>query len=311
MTLPGSSIGAVALVTINVSMNSGFLYAAGAFTLWGLFPLYFKLIASVAPLEVVLQRSLWSLVLVLAVLAWQRNWAWLGRALRDPRLLGLFALSALLLSANWLTYVYAVQSGHVVEASLGYFITPLVSVLLGVGVLKERLRTAQWAAVALAAAGVLWLTWQAGKLPWIALVLAGCFGFYGLLRKTAPLGALEGLTLETLLLAPVVLPTLWWWTVWHQGVLLQGDPVLIGWMLASGPLTALPLLLFAAGARRVSLATLGLTQYISPTIQLVLGVVAFDETFDGERLAGFALIWLALLLVSVDAIRRARRAVVR
>ena len=287
-------------------MSSGFLYAASAFTFWGLFPLYFKLIADVAPLEVVLQRSLWSLVFVLALLAWQRHWAWLGRACREPRLLALFALSALLLSANWLTYVYAVQSGHVVDASLGYFMTPLVSVLLGVVVLKERLGKAQWLAVALAAAGVLWLTWQAGRLPWIALVLALCFGFYGLLRKTATLGALEGLTLETLLMAPVVLPALAWWTFSHHGVLLQGDPALIGWVLASGPLTALPLLLFAAGARRVSLATLGLTQYIAPTIQLLLGVVVFSEAFDRARLIGFALIWLALLLVGVQAVRGAR-----
>ncbi len=294
------------MVTIADSMSSGFLYAASAFTFWGLFPLYFKLIADVAPLEVVLQRSLWSLVFVLALLAWQRHWAWLGRACREPRLLALFALSALLLSANWLTYVYAVQSGHVADASLGYFMTPLVSVLLGVVILKERLGTVQWLAVALAAAGVLWLTWQAGRLPWIALVLALCFGGYGLLRKTTSLGALEGLTLETLLLAPVMVPALLWWTWQRNGVFTQGDPALIGWILLSGPLTAVPLLLFGAAARRMPLAMLGLMQYIAPTLQLMLAVWVFGEPFDSTRFAGFVMIWLALLLIGADAVRSQR-----
>lgn len=283
-------------------MNTGMLYAASAFTLWGLFPLYFRLIAAVPPFEVVLHRSLWSLVFVLGILAWQRRWTWLGDSLRRPRRLALFACSALLLSANWLTYVFAVQTGQVVEASLGYFINPLVNVLLGVVVLRERLRRLQWLAVALAAAGVLWLTWQAGRLPWIALVLAGCFGLYGLLRKTAELGALEGLALETMLLAPLVLPALAWWTWRYGGTLAQAGPSTIGWLMASGPLTALPLLLFAAGARRLPLATLGLMQYIAPLLQLVLGVWVFGEPFDPARLAGFVLIWLALLLVSADAL---------
>ncbi|MEO5734177.1 MAG: EamA family transporter RarD [Rubrivivax sp.] len=289
-------------------MNPGLLYATGAFAFWGLFPLYFKLIADVAPLEVVLQRSVWSLVFLLAVLAWQRRWGWLRQALRNPRQLGAMALSAWLLSANWLTYVWAVQSGQVIEASLGYFINPLVSVVLGVVILKERLRRMQWAAVAMAAAGVLWLTVQSGRLPWIALVLALCFGFYGLLRKTTALGALEGLTLETMLLAPVMVPALAWWTWRYGGVFMQGDPALIGWILMSGPLTALPLLLFGAGARRLPLATLGLMQYIAPTIQLMLGVWIFHEPFEQTRLTGFVLIWLALLIVSVDAIRNARQA---
>ena len=157
-------------------MNPGFLYALMAFGMWGLFPLYFQFIAQVSPVEVVLQRSFWSLVFVLMVLAVQRRWAWLGVALRQPRLLAVFTGSALLLSGNWLTYVYAVQTGQVVEASLGYFINPLLNVLLGVLLLRERLRALQWLAVVLAACGVVWLTWQGGRLPWIALVLAGSFG---------------------------------------------------------------------------------------------------------------------------------------
>jgi chloramphenicol-sensitive protein RarD len=283
-------------------MNPGLLYAASAFLIWGLFPLYFHFIAAVPPLEVVLHRTAWSLLFVLGVLAWQRRWAWLGETLRQPRRLLLFSASALLLSCNWLVYVLAVQTGHVVDASLGYFINPLVNVLLGVAVLRERLRPLQWLAVALAACGVAWLTWQAGRLPWIALVLAGSFGLYGLLRKTATLGALEGLALENLLLAPLVLPLLAWWTLAHDGVLAQGQWAPIGWLVLGGPLTALPLLLFAAGARRLPLATLGMVQYLSPSLQLLLGVGLFHEPFDSARLLGFALIWSALALVSADAL---------
>jgi len=173
-------------------MNPGLVYAALAFVAWGLYPIYFKTIASVPPLEVVLQRSVWSLVFVLALLAVLRRWSWLRELAVQPKRLAMFALSALLLSVNWLVYVWAVQAGHIVEASLGYFINPLVNVLLGVLVLRERLRRAQWVAVALAAAGVLWLTLQTGRLPWIALALAGSFGLYGLMRKTATLGAITG-----------------------------------------------------------------------------------------------------------------------
>jgi chloramphenicol-sensitive protein RarD len=285
-------------------MRTGFLYALAAFGIWGLFPLYFQFIAKVSAIEIVLQRSVWSLVFVLLVLAWQRRWAWLGDTLQQPRRLALFTASALLLSCNWLTYVYAVQSGQVVEASLGYFINPLVNVLLGVLVLRERLNRAQWIAVALAACGVAWLTWQAGRPPWIALMLAGSFGVYGLIRKTASLGALEGLALENLVLAPIVVPALIWWTLTHDGALAQGDLALTGWLLLAGPLTALPLLCFAAAARRLPLALLGMVQYTSPSLQLLLAVFYFNEHFDMKRLLGFVLIWSALALVSADALRR-------
>ncbi len=287
-------------------MNIGFVYALLAFGIWGVFPLYFQLIAHVSAVEVVLQRSVWSLVFVLGILAWQGRWTWLAETLRQPRRVALFMASALLLSCNWLTYVYAVQTGQVVEGSLGYFINPLVNVLLGVVVLRERLKPVQWVAVGLAACGVLWLTWHAGRLPWIALVLAGSFGIYGLIRKTAPLGALEGLALENLLLAPIVVPALVWWTVAHHGALSQGQPALTFWLLLTGPLTALPLLCFAAAARRLPLATLGMVQYSSPTLQLLLGVWVLHEHFDMQRLLGFALIWSALLLLSVNALRQRR-----
>lgn len=285
-------------------MNAGLANAFAAFICWGLFPLYFQFITHVPSLEVVLHRSVWALLLVLGILAWQRRWAWLADSLRRPRQLVTFLLSALLLWTNWLVYVYAAQTGHVVEASLGYFINPLVSVLLGVLVLRERLKPAQWAAVAFAAAGVLWLTLVAGRPPWVALSLAFSFGVYGLIRKTASLGALEGLALENLLLAPIVVPALAWWT-WAHGdsVLRSGDWGLIGWILLSGPLTAAPLLFFAAAARRLPLATLGLVQYVSPSLQLILGVWLFHEPFDGQRLLGFALIWCGLALVSAQALR--------
>lgn len=289
-------------------MNPGLLYASAAFTIWGLFPLYFMLIPHVAAMEVVLQRSLWSLLFLVVLLSVLKRWAWLKPVLAEPRKLPLFAFSALLLSCNWLVYVYAVQSHQVVEASLGYFINPLVNVLLGVVVLRERLSRLRWVAVALAALGVAWLTWQMGRLPWIALVLACSFGLYGLVRKTSSLGALEGLALETFLLAPLVLTALVWWTLTQGGVWAQGDLQSSAWLVLSGPLSALPLMFFAMGARRLPLATLGMVQYLSPTIQLLLGVWVFHEAFSSARLVGFACIWAALALVSAEALRQSFRA---
>ena len=285
-------------------MNPGFLYAIAAFTIWGLFPLYFRLIPLVAPLELVMQRTLWSLLFLGLLLTGLRRWAWLKQVWAEPRKLPLYAFSALLLAANWMVYVYAIQTHQVAEASLGYFINPLVSVLLGVLVLGERLGVIKWLAVALAAAGVIWLTWKLGRLPWIALVLACSFGVYGLVRKTSTLGALEGLALETLLLAPVALPALLWWTVSQNGAWAQADLTPAAWLVLSGPLSVFPLLFFAAAARRLPLATVGLVQYLSPSIQLLLAVWVFHEPFSSDRLVGFALIWSALALVSADAIRQ-------
>ena len=292
-------------------MNPGFLFAFAAFGMWGLFPLYFRLIAAVPAVEVVLQRSVWSLVFIALILAWQRRWSWLAEFRPQPRRLLPFVVSALLLVGNTLVYVYAVQTHQVVEASLGYFINPLFNVLLGVLVLRERLGAVKWVAVALAATGVLWLTWQLGRPPWIALALATSFALYGLVRKTASLGALEGLALETLLLAPLVLPLLAWWTFAQHGTWLQGDWGQVGLLALLGPLSALPLMAFAAAARRLPLATLGLVQYLSPTLQLLLGVWLFHEPFGGSRLVGFAFIWSALVLVSVDTLRQSLRAGLR
>lgn len=291
-------------------MNTGILYAALAYIAWGLFPLYFKQVADVPSLEVVMHRTLWSLVFVFGVLMVRRQWSWMGTVLRQPKVLAAFVLSAMLLSGNWLTYVWAVQNQHVVDASLGYFILPLVNVALGFVFLRERPRSGQWMAVAVAAAGVLWLAVQAGRLPWIALVLALSFGFYGLLRKVAVLGALEGLALETLVLAPVAAIVLGWWAWQSQGALVQGTPATVGWLLLAGPMTAVPLLLFAAGARLIPMSTLGILQYISPSLQFALGVWLFHEPFEPARLVGFVLIWAALLVYSMEGWWTRRRVVV-
>jgi chloramphenicol-sensitive protein RarD len=284
-------------------MHRGVVYAALAYICWGLFPLYFQPLAAIPPTEVLAHRVVWSMVFVLGLLAVRRQWAWLGLVLRQPKVLGAFAASALLLSLNWGLYIWAVMNGHVIEASLGYFITPLVNVLLGTTVLHERPRPAQWAALSLATAGVLWLTVQSGQLPWIALVLAASFGTYGLLRKVAVLGPLEGLSLETLLLAPLAFVALAWWWVQGTAAAAQADGSTWLWLIGVGPVTAIPLLLFAAGARRITLTTLGLLQYLGPTIQFGLGVWLFREPLDAGRLAGFGLIWAALVVYTADGWR--------
>ncbi len=291
-------------------MNRGLVFAALAYAVWGLFPIYFKQVAQVPALEVVLHRTVWSLLFVLGVLLVLKRWAWMRPLLGQPKVLGAFALSALLLSSNWLVYVWAVQNQHVLDASLGYFILQLVNVARGYTFFGERPRRGQWLAVALAAAGVVWLTLQTGQLPWIALVLALTFGFYGLLRKVAVLGALEGLALETMMLSPLAMAVLVFWGAQGQGVAVQGDVSTLAWLLFAGPMTAVPLLLFAAGARRIPMMTLGILQYIAPTLQFALGVWLFGEPLQPSRLIGFGLIWLALLVYSLEGWWRSRRVVV-
>lgn len=281
-------------------MNLGVAYAALAYTAWGLFPLFFKQVSHVPALEVVMHRTVWSLVFLSGVLMVRKHWAWLWALRHSPKVLGVFAISAFLLGANWVVYVWAVQNDHVLDASLGYFIVPLVNVGLGFVFLHERPRAGQWLAVAVAAAGVLWLALQTRHVPWVALVLASTFGLYGLMRKVGSLGALEGLTLETLVLAPFALAVLGWGASQGHSALLQGDMHTLAWLVLAGPLTAVPLLLFAAGARRIPMATLGILQYIAPSLQLLLGVWWYGEPFAASRAMGFALIWAALLLYSVE-----------
>ncbi|MBD5802573.1 EamA-like transporter family protein [Azoarcus sp. Aa7] len=278
-----------------------------AFTIWGLMPLYFKAVGSVSPGEVVAHRVLWSVVFLLALLALWRGFDGLRRLAAQPRLIGLLALSASLTGSNWLVFVWAISENRLIEASLGYFINPLVSILLGRLVLGERMRPLQQAAVALACAGVAWRVWQVGTLPWIALFLAVTFGLYGLLRKRAPVDAINGLFVETLVTAPLAIG----WLVWlaSRGTLQFGQDLATDALLPlAGVLTAVPLMLFAIGAQRLPLSTIGFVQYLAPSINFLLAVFVFHEPFDAAQLAGFALIWAALAVYSVDMLRANRAA---
>ncbi|AOX99711.1 EamA family transporter RarD [Jeongeupia sp. USM3] len=288
-------------------MQIGILYATLAFLIWGLLPLYLKALTGIPAGEILLHRMVWSLVFLGVILALRRQWAWLGQLRHQPKLLAGFMASALLLSANWFTYIWAVQAGRVIDASLGYYINPLVNVLFGVAFLHERLRLGQWLAIGVAAAGVAWLTWQTGQLPWIALLLAVTFGTYGLLRKTASLGALEGLSLETLLLFPFAGGALLWLIGSGQSGFTSASPGIQLLCALAGPITAVPLLLFAAGARRIPLSLLGVLQYTGPTVQLLLGVWLWHEPFGQAKLLGFALIWLAIVLYTVEGLWAKRR----
>jgi chloramphenicol-sensitive protein RarD len=293
-------------------MNRGVLYALSAYLIWGAMPIYLKSLQSVSAFEILAHRVLWSVVFVFGLLALLRRWQWVPHLLRAPRQLGLLAVSALLVSINWVIYIWAVNAGHIVDASLGYFINPLINVLIGALLLHERLRRPQWIAVALAAAGVAWLTWQAGQVPWIGLSLALSFGFYGLLRKQASVGAIEGLAVETALLAPAAAAWLLWLALHGQSqffnALSSGPSSLVLLLVLAGPITAIPLMLFAAGARRIPFATLGLLQYAGPTVQMLVGVHLYGEEFGGTKLAGYALIWLALAVFSGDMLLRGWRA---
>ena len=290
-------------------MSSGILYGLSAYVLWGMFPLFFKQLQAASAIEVVLHRMVWSLVFVLIVLAVLRRWNWLGDVRRSPALLGKFAVSALLLAGNWLSYVWAVNNGHVLDASLGYFILPLINVALGFIFLHERPRKAQWVAFALAATGVLWMAVQSGHVPWLALLIAMTFGFYGLMRKTATLGALEGMSLETMLLAPLAVVALLWAGPSGPGSQWPAhDAHTWLFFLLSGPVTAIPLLLFAAGARRVPLSTMGFLQYITPSILALMGVFLYGEPFAGPRAVGFVFIWVALALYTAEGLWAGLRA---
>lgn len=277
----------------------------GAYLIWGVLPLYFLLLTGVTAGEIVADRVLWSLVLLIGILAVVGRFGKLVAVLRAPRTLGLLAISATLISVNWLIYIWAVQNDHVLAASLGYFLNPLVNVLLGVVVLRERLTRMQTAAVALAAIGVALLAAGAGTGLWISLSLALTFAFYGLVRKVAPVESLEGLTIETALLTPFALAYLTW--------LASGDALMFGdatgqtaLLVLTGAVTAVPLLLFAAAARRLPYSTLGLLQYLAPTLQFLLAITVFGEAMTTVQVACFALIWSGLALYVVSSVRRPR-----
>jgi len=287
--------------------RQGLAAVAVAFALWGLFPLYFKALQVVPPFQIAAHRLVWGcLVAVLWLLA-RGELHKVRAALVQPRIRSLLLASAALISVNWVVYVWGVANGRVIESSLGYFINPLVNVLFGVILLSERLNGWQWCAVGLAGIAVAYLTWSAGQPPWISLVLACSFSAYGLVRKIANVESLVGFACETLLLLPIGLGYLIWVQLHGAGALGHtgaGIAVLLG---LGGPLTAIPLVLFGFGTLRIPYSTVGLIQYLSPTIQLLLGVFLYQEPFAGARAAGFTLIWLALLLYAADGLRRARK----
>jgi chloramphenicol-sensitive protein RarD len=283
------------------------LYGASAYALWGLFPLYWPLLQPSGAVEVLAHRIVWSLVAVGLLLALTRRLTQLKAAVRDRRRLVMITGAAFLLALNWGTYIYGVNNERVVETSLGYFINPIVTVLLGVLILGERLRPAQWTALGAAAVAVVVLTVENGSPPWIALVLAFSFAFYGLLKKTAGVGAVEGLAIETGVLVPVAavyLAVLGASGAATFGTLGVGHAVL---MALSGIFTAVPLLLFGAAAGRVPLTTLGLLQYLAPTLQFLLGITLFDEPLPVVKLLGFVLVWVGLALFTADLVRHSRR----
>ena len=286
----------------------GVLLGTGAYLMWGLFPLYWPLLEPSGSLEVLAHRVLWSLAVVVLMLAATRRLSSVRAAVADRRRLARLALAAVVIALNWGVYIYGVTTDRVVETSLGYFMNPLVTVLLGVVVLGERLRRAQWIAVAVAAVAVVVLTVAGGELPWIAIVLACSFGAYGLLKKTAGVGALEGLAVETAVLFPVTVLFVGWLGVSGEGTFGSEGLGHAGLLALSGVITAIPLLMFGAAASRLPLSTLGVLQYLTPTMQFALGIVVFAEPLPLPKLLGFVLVWTALVLFTVDLFRHHRRA---
>lgn len=286
--------------------RSGALAAALCYFLWGLVPLYWRQLSAINPVELIAHRHVWSLVFLLALIGLQGGFGDVRSALRSRRAIARNLVSASFLTANWLVYVWGVNTGHVIETSLGYFLVPLVNVAAGRFILHEHLRRAQWIAIGLAASGVALMIFQLGRPPWIALVLAGTWGAYSLMRKQSTLGAITGLTLETLLLAPLAIGFLVWQHHTGEGALGRVDLRTHALVLSAGVITAIPLLLFAYGARRIRLSTLGLLQYLAPSVQLVLGIWVFHEAFSRSRVLSFAFIWAALALYTADNVLASR-----
>ena len=276
--------------------NKGFLYAFGAYTVWGLFPIYWKWLHQVDAVQLIGHRIAWSFIILMIIVVATRQFTSLREAAFNRRVLMIYFVAAIFIGINWLVYVWAVNQDYIVETSLGYFINPLLSVLLGVVFLRERLRAFQWLPVVLAFCGVAYLTITYGHLPWIALILAFSFGSYGLIKKLAPLGSLFGLTIETgILFLPAVF-LLIYDNGTGTGVFLHATPVTNLLLMGAGLVTTVPLLMFASAAQRIPLTMVGILQYITPTIQFLLGVLVYREPFDHNQLIGFGIVWLALIL---------------
>ncbi|MCC4603393.1 EamA family transporter RarD [Xanthomonas campestris] len=293
-----------------VEARRGLVMTAASFVIWGLVPLYWHLLKVVPSLQIIAHRIVWSAVLVVAWLVASSGLRWWRTIAAQPRALRMLAASSVAIAFNWGLYIWAINAGHVIEASLGYFINPLLSVLLGVLVLKERLRGIQWLAVACAALGVLWLTIDAGAPPWIALGLAVSFGLYGLLRKLVAVDSVAGLGVESVYLFVPALLVAAWGEQGHGGAFLSGWNLRTDLLLIfGGVVTAVPLIGFAYGVRRIPLSLVGILQYIGPSLQLLLGVWFFHEPFDQGRAMGFAAIWVGLLLFVGDSVARSRQPV--
>ena len=285
----------------------GVIYAGAAFLIWGLAAVYWKELRSVPPLEIIAHRVAWSFLFLLPLIILQREWADFVAILKNPRMVLILLLSAILVGANWLLYVWAVNNDHLLQASLGYYINPLVNVVLGMVFLKERLRRPQTVAVGLAAAGVIYLTVQYGQFPWIAICLAMSFGLYGLIRKVAPASSLVGLAVETLLLSLPAIGYLIYLDMLGRGSLFQVSLKLDLLLMGCAPLTAVPLLFFTAGAKRLYLSTVGLMQYIGPSGMFLLAVFYYNEPFSTVQVWTFVMIWTALAIYSTDSVRYYRR----
>lgn len=282
-------------------MKKGIWYAVGAYLFWGLFPVYWKILSQVPAMQLLGHRIVWSFLFLMTLLWLLRQWKQFQAGL-NKRILLIYSVAAVLIGINWLTYVWAIGANFIVETSLGYFINPLLSVLLGVICLRERLRPLQWIPIGLAGAGVLYLTFAYGALPWIALTLAFTFGLYGLVKKIAPLGSFHGLTLETGILFLPALGYLLFSEFSGQGVFLHTDLKTNLMLFGAGAVTTIPLLLFTAGARRVPLITMGVLQYMNPTMQFLLGVLVYHEPFNPKRLIGFSIVWVALILYGLEGL---------
>jgi chloramphenicol-sensitive protein RarD len=278
--------------------------AVGAYAIWGLFPAFWPMLAPAVPVEVLAHRIAWTAVLMIVVISLARGWPEL-RALA-PRGWAMVAAAGVLITINWGLYIYAVFDGQVVEAALGYFMSPLVSVLLGVLVLRERLNRVQWAAVALGIAAVAVIAIENGRPPWIALTLAASFGTYGLIKRTVPLSATGSVTAEGLVLGPIAVAVIVWFQVAGAGTMVGHGPVHLLLLIAAGPVTAIPLLLYGVAARRVPLSTIGVLMYLNPILQFVWGVFVVHEAMPATRWIGFALVWVALTVFTVDLIRTNR-----
>lgn len=289
--------------------TAGVLFGFGAYGLWGLLPLYFFALMPAGAVEIVANRVVWSLIFCVFLITVTRSWRALSAAFRDRSVFGSLALAAFLIAVNWLTYTYGVTTGQAVEASLGYFINPLVSVLLGVFVLKERLRPLQWAAVGIGFIAVGVLTVSYGKLPWIALTLAFSFGLYGFVKKRVgpKVDAVTSLSVETIVLAPIAAATMVFLGVSGSATLASQGPGHVWLLVASGVITAVPLLFFGASARRLPMTTIGLLQYVAPVLQFIVALVVFQEAMTAERWIGFGVVWLALLVLTVDMLRATRK----